>query len=112
MNDTMPVAVRLFIEATNTGNTDQLGPFLASDAVLRDAPENREICGAESIMQFLRESKQLYNLETRAQGVNYSASSVCITAMVSGNFAGSPLTFSYCFTMHGETISHLTIALA
>ena len=112
MNTSMPEALKIFMEAANSGNTARLGPFLALDAIIRDVPETREICGAEAIMQFLRESKQLYNLETKVQGVNHNANSVCIAAMVSGNFAGSPLAFSYCFTMHGETISHLTIDLA
>ena len=112
MNTSMPEAVKIFMEAANSGNTAPLGPFLALDAIIRDEPETREICGAEAIMQFLRESKQLYNLETRVQSVSYTANNICIAAMVSGNFAGSPLAFSYCFTMHGETISHLTIDLA
>ena len=112
MNNTMPEAVRLFIDATNTGNTDQLGPFMASDAVLRDAPENREISGAEAIKDFLRESKEQYAIALTVTHINCTSNEVSLTVEANGNFAGSPLAFSYCFIMRGSIIQHLTIDLA
>ena len=112
MSNTMPESVRLFIEATNTGNTDQLGPFLAQGAILRDTPENREITGAEAIKKLLRESKKQYALSVTVTHVNCTADRVVLTALANGNFAGSPLAFSYCFIMRGSIIQHLTIDLA
>ena len=99
MSNTMPEAVRLFIEATNTGNTDQLGPVMASDAVLRDAPENRE-------------SKEQYAIVLTVTHTNCTSNKVSLTVEAKGNFAGSPLAFSYCFIMQGSIIHHLTIDLA
>ena len=112
MSNTMPEAVRLFIEATNTGNTDQLGPVMASDAVLRDAPENRIISGAQAINDFLLESKEQYAIVLTVTHTNCTSNKVSLTVEAKGNFAGSPLAFSYCFIMQGSIIHHLTIDLA
>ena len=112
MNDTMPAPVRIFMEATNSGNTDHLGPFLAQDAVLRDTPENREITGADAIKKLLRESQKQYAISVTATNVNCTPESVVLTALVSGNFAGSPLAFSYNFAMRGSMIHQITIDLA
>lgn len=112
MNDTMPAAVSIFMEATNTGNTDQLGPFLAQDAVLCDTPEDREIAGAQAINEFLRESHEQYAISVTVTHTTYTPDSISLTAMASGNFAGSPLAFSYNFSMHGSIIHHITIDLA
>ena len=112
MNDTMPAPVSIFMEATNSGNTDQLGPFLAQGAILRDTPENREITGAEAIKKLLRESKKQYALSVTVTHVNCTADRVVLTALANGNFAGSPLTFSYNFTLRDSIIHHLAIDLA
>lgn len=112
MNDTLPTPISIFMKATNTGNTDQLGPVVAQDAVLRDTPENREITGAEAIKVFLQESHEQYAISVTVTHANCTPDRAVITALASGNFAGSPLAFSYNFSMRGSIIHHITIDLA
>ncbi|QCC85533.1 nuclear transport factor 2 family protein [Desulfovibrio desulfuricans] len=112
MNATMPEAVKIFMDATNTGNVVGLDAFLAADAILLDAPENSEIRGARAIKSSLKESRDKFALVVSVSDVKCADNHVILSTMASGNFPGSPLAFTYDFTMNGVMIQHLTVDLA
>ena len=73
----MPEAVKIFMDATNTGNVVGLDAFLAEDAILLDAPENSEIRGARAIKSSLKESRDKFALVVAVSDVKCADNHAC-----------------------------------
>lgn len=109
MNQNMPKAVALYMDATNSADLDSLEACLASDATISDVGENGRIAGLAAIKEFIRDSREKFNLHAAIQSVGKAGGKVTVTTLTSGNFPSSPQYFHYEFTLTGGLIRNIDI---
>jgi NAD(P)-dependent dehydrogenase (short-subunit alcohol dehydrogenase family) len=79
----------------------------AADAVVRD--EGKTIEGIEAIAAWRAETRRRYKHTAEPLGVSESDGKIVVTAKVSGDFPGSPVSLDYAFELRGGRIASLGI---
>jgi ketosteroid isomerase-like protein len=105
----LPAAISGYIAAANAGDTDAVAACFTEDAIVKD--EGQERRGIAAIVAWKEEVTLKYSPITqviRAETINGIN---VVTASVSGDFPGSPVELKYAFTMDGDKIARLDIAV-
>ena len=103
----LPKPIDLFMSSENTHDPDAIGDCFASDAVVKD--EDRTRTGLKEIAAWRRETAAKYHHTVRPVAVAERAGKTVVTTEMTGDFPGSPLRFTYRFTLENDAINALEI---
>jgi ketosteroid isomerase-like protein len=103
----LPEPIADYFTAKNIRDIDaMLAPF-AEQAVVKD--EGQELRGRAAIRAWMEETTGKYGVTVEATGVEGKDGSTVVTALVSGNFPGSPAELRYVFELTEREIARLEI---
>ncbi len=109
----LPEPARAYFEASNRGDIDQMIAPFANDARVKD--EGAEIVGCAAIRGWMEETTRKFGATAKPERVEPSADGAAatnvtaVTALVSGNFPGSPIHLTYRFSIERDLIVRLEI---
>lgn len=104
-----PASIRAYFEAVEGGRTDDVAAAFSSDGEVRD--ERQVHRGREAIMAWAADTLQRYQMRNEVLSEHQDAAAHVVVARVTGTFPGSPLDFTYRFTLGAEGIQALEISL-
>ena len=103
----LPAPIEAYFEANKRlAAGAMLTPF-AVDAIVRDERHTHE--GADAIRAWIERTSIGLPAIAVPQAIRSEGESHHVTAQVSGDFAGSPVTLSFCFRLNGDRIAELDI---
>jgi hypothetical protein len=103
----LPAPIEVYFEANaRLDAAAMLTPF-ADDAVVRDERHTHE--GADAIQAWIERTSIGLPAIAVARAIRSEGESHHVTAQVSGDFAGSPVTLSFRFRLNGDRIAELDI---
>jgi hypothetical protein len=107
MSTTLPEPLSAYFGAKNRHDIDaMLAPF-AADAVVKD--EGQERRGRAAIRAWMEETTHKYRPTAEVTGVAETDGRTVVTAMISGDFPGSPAQLRFAFTIEDDKIARLQI---
>jgi ketosteroid isomerase-like protein len=109
MNPALPAPIATYFSAKSGQDTDAILACFAPSATVVDEGENRVITGREEIREWLDGPIAEYKLTTAVTDSSEKEGEIVVTALVSGNFPGSPIEFYYHFRLEGGLIERLVI---
>ncbi len=110
MSIQLPNAIKVYMEAANTINNTALDSCLEMDAHIYDQGESAHIDGIDAIKAWRANVAKEFDLETDIQNIECRQGVYILTVTVSGTFPGSPVPFSYFFTLaETDRIANLSI---
>ena len=107
MNIKLPAQLEAYFVSENTHDTSAIARWFANDATVRD--EGRSIEGIAAIKAWRVETAEKYQHSIEPLAVSTRDGKVVVTARVSGNFPGSPITLDHIFEIEGGKIVSLEI---
>ncbi|AGK95510.1 nuclear transport factor 2 family protein [Clostridium pasteurianum] len=110
MNIKLPQPIAYFIKAKNEHNSNELISYFSDNAIVQDEGEN--ICGVKAIKEWIDETNKKYNDTLEALNLVEKNENIVLTAVVSGNFEGSPTNLDFYFTLNNDKITTLKILLS
>ena len=106
----LPECVSAFFQARNRRDLEQMVHCFTLNSTVFDEGEGKEIVGSEKIFQWLEETIRSYDLSTEVSDASEIEGGILVTAVVTGDFLGSPLTFTYKFQLVDGAIDRLVIS--
>jgi hypothetical protein len=103
----LPKVIERYIAAENADDMAALSACFTATAIVRD--EKRTIEGLAAIKEWKVAAKKKYQHTVEAIDATAKDGKTIVTASVSGNFAGSPVTLRYSFGLDGDRIASLEI---
>jgi ketosteroid isomerase-like protein len=103
----LPPSVTDFIRAQNSRDSDAVGACFAEDAVVRD--EDHEMRGLQAIKEWSDKSFKRFQYEIAPTGLDVTGENTVLTATVTGNFPGSPVSLDFNFVLKGDRIATLSV---
>jgi hypothetical protein len=104
----LPVPISAYFAARNVFDTDAvLDPF-DDNAIVKD--EDSEYRGRAAIRAWIDETTRKYRATIEPKDANEAHGEIIVSALVSGNFPGSPVLLDHTFALTGEKISRLEIS--
>jgi ketosteroid isomerase-like protein len=104
----MPNPVASYFAAVRSRGVRTFVSALAEDAIVED--EHREHRGHEEIRRWLEDAIKKYDFTVEPTHVARGGGTTTVTAIVAGNFPGSPVTLRHEFSLVGQRIVRLKIA--
>ena len=102
-----PIAT--YFRAKSSGQHEEVLACFSENAVVNDTGENAVLTGKDQILQWLSGTIADYNLSTEILRHEDQGETTTVTALVSGDFPGSPIEFDYDFVVQEGKIARLTI---
>ena len=106
LSDLPPVVAR-FIAASNARNLDRAIACFAPDAVVED--EGQTHAGIDEVREWKRETENRYRYTIEPAELEQANGKTMLTAILAGNFPGSPVDLMYEFTIADDAIKALRI---
>jgi len=106
----LPPLMTAFIKAKNSYDITAFVACFADNAVVHD--EGQEMRGTDAIRKWIEASNEKYKDTLCATGLTERGNQIILTALVSGNFDGSPISLDFYFTVNDSKITMLSIQLA
>ena len=103
----MPHAISAYVQATNERDNDAFGALFTKDAIVRD--EGQEHRGVAEIRRWLTSTVEKYQFTLMPTRLSQEGTETILTAKLSGDFPGSPLSMRFHFVLHEGKISKLDI---
>ena len=103
----MPHTIRAYVHATNARDTDVFGALFTQDAIVHD--EGQEHRGVAAIRRWLTSTVEKYQFALTPTSLSQEGTEAILTAQLSGDFPGSPLSMRYHFVLHEGKIAKLDI---
>jgi ketosteroid isomerase-like protein len=104
---TLPNPISTYFDATNAHDVDAMLATFAADALVHD--EKQDFVGRVAIREWIDGTTRKYRVTATPTGVDQADNKTIVTAMVAGNFPGSPAELRYRFRINGEKITGLEI---
>lgn len=104
---TLPEPIAAYFAAKNRHDIEAMLVPFSADAIVKD--EGQELRGHAPIRAWMEETTRKYAVTVEPKGVSVKGGSTVVTALVSGNFPGSPAELRYTFTLRMEKIEGLEI---
>lgn len=105
----LPPLIAAFIKAKNDNDNNAFVACFADNAVVHD--EGQEIRGTAAIKKWIEASNEKYQDTLTATGLAERGNQIILTALVSGNFDGSPISLDFHFAVNDSKITMLSIQL-
>jgi|SRR5580700_898945 hypothetical protein len=107
MSIRLPAPISEYFGARNSFDVGRiLAPF-DEDAIVND--EGKEYRGRAEIRAWIDETTRKYRATAEPKDARKTRCEIIVSAVVSGNFPGSPLLLDHAFTLGGEKIGRLEI---
>jgi len=103
----LPQIIAAFVQAKNDHDSDAVIVCFASNAVVLD--EGQEIRGTTDIKKWIDTTSEKYQDTLEATDLVEQGKEIVLTAQVSGNFEGSPVSLDFHFTITNDKITRLSI---
>lgn len=110
MNLQLPKAIETYFQASNSYDGNLLVTCFAEDAILYD--EGMTFHGQAAIEAHLVAANKNLLIKTNITKAVEKNGETIVTAIISGNFDGSPVALDYYFTVKNQKIATLNIDLA
>ncbi|MGE4421951.1 MAG: nuclear transport factor 2 family protein [Pseudodesulfovibrio sp.] len=102
--------VKAYFDAANNQDAEALLACFTPDAVVED--ENNRYAGHEAIRAWKEESFAKYHPVQEPRSAERDGAVESVVTTVSGDFPGSPVDLLHEFTLEGDAVARLNIALA
>jgi hypothetical protein len=102
-----PSIIAAFVKAKNDRDTNAVVACFADDAVVHD--EGKKITGLPAITKWSDEGFKKYQFRIDPTGITKGEKETILTAKLTGNFPGSPVSLQFRFTIKNDKIGELTI---
>jgi hypothetical protein len=103
----LPRPIELFMSSENTHDTSALEACFTLDATVRDEGGTRE--GLKDIAEWRRETARKYQHTVTPIAIAERKGKTVVTAKLTGNFPGTPVTLDFVFKLEGDRITSLEI---
>lgn len=103
----LPAPISTYFDAKNTRDIEATLAVFADDAKVRD--EKQDHVGRPAIRAWLEAATRKYRFTATPTAIDRHDDATIVTALVAGNFPGSPVELRYRFKMSGERIAGLEI---
>jgi ketosteroid isomerase-like protein len=107
MSARLPDPLTTYFTAKNRHDIDAMLMPFSEEAVVKD--EGQERRGHAAIREWMEETTRKYRVTVEVTDVVETDGKTIVTAMVSGNFPGSPARLRYAFTLGGGKVARLEI---
>ncbi len=107
MSITLPPPIDRYVRIENTGDVEGLAECFASDATVRDEGRTHE--GLTAIREWKAETKRKFDHTVEPLAISERDGKTVLTARLTGNFPGSPVTLEFSFTLKDGKIAALEI---
>ena len=107
MQTKLPEIISAYIEASNTRDGDRLGTLFTKDAVVHD--EGHEHRGAAAIKNWLAATGRKYAFTLTPIRLSQKENEMILTAKMTGDFPGSPISARFQFVLDEGKIAKLNI---
>ena len=107
MSIQLPPPIALYVQLENAGDTETLSTCFAPHAIVRD--EGRTYEGLAAIKEWKAETKQKYHHTVTPLEVAQPHGKTVLTATLTGDFPGSPVTLHFDFVLEAGKILSLEI---
>jgi len=109
MNITLPEPIATYFRTKGGADPDETLACFAPTATVVDAGEEMEMIGHDAIRKWMSGTVASYNLTTEVTRAVEEEGKTIVSALVSGDFPGSPIEFDYDFTLRDGKIERLEI---
>ena len=99
--------IATFVKAKNDRDTTAVVTCFADDAVVHD--EGQEMRGLVAIKEWSEKSFRKYQYTIEPTNLREEGDKTVLTATLTGNFPGSPVSLDFNFTIRGDKIIALLI---
>ena len=103
----MPKPIEVFMKSENAHSADALAECFAPDAIVKD--EGQTLRGLEAIKTWRLETAKKYRHSVEPVATAARDGKTVVTAKLTGDFPGSPVTLDFVFTLEGDKIAALQI---
>ncbi len=103
----LPVPISAYFTARNAFDSDAILDSFDDDAVVKD--EDSEHRGRAAIRAWIEETTRKYRATIEPKDAKEAHGEIIVSALVSGNFPGSPVLLDHAFALTGEKITRLEI---
>jgi hypothetical protein len=103
----LPEPLAAYFAAKNRKDIDAMLVPFAEQATVRD--EGSDLSGHAAIREWMEGTTKKYAVTVEPTGIATEEGRTVVTALVSGNFPGSPATLRYNFTLGAGKIARLEI---
>jgi hypothetical protein len=107
MSLSLPSPIALYVNLENAGDTETLSECFAPNAIVRD--EDRTYDGLAAITAWKAETTRKYHQTITPLNVAYEQGKTVLTATLTGDFPGSPVTLHFEFVLEAGKILSLEI---
>jgi hypothetical protein len=107
MSIQLPPPIALYVKLENAGDTETLSECFAPNAIVRD--EGRTYEGLAAITAWKAATKQKYHHTVTPLEVAQEHGKTVLTATLTGDFPGSPVTVKFAFVLEAGKILSLEI---
>src|SRR5258708_5108953 len=97
-----PSIIAAFVKAKNDRDTDSVVPCCPHDAVVHD--EGKKMTGLTAITKWSDEGLKKYQYTIDPTGIAKGDKEAILTATLTGNFPGSPVSLDFRFTIKNDKI--------
>jgi ketosteroid isomerase-like protein len=104
----LPAPVAAYLDAANRLDSAAVAQCFTADAVVGD--EGERYHGPEAIAAWASATIARYRPHAEPRALDGADGRYRLTALVAGDFPGSPVILAYRFTLNGERIAALEIA--
>ncbi|HWR09066.1 nuclear transport factor 2 family protein [Sporomusa sp.] len=110
MNMKLPPLVAKFVQAKNAYDSTAFVACFADQAVVHD--EGKEMRGTIAIQKWIEASNKKYQDTLTVTNLVEHNNETVLTALVAGNFEGSPVSLDFHFSIKEDKIDRLSILVA
>lgn len=104
----LPAPIASYFEASNQRNIDaKLAPF---DDNARVTDEGKEYIGRSAIRSWIEDADRKFRYTIDLREATATKDGAVVSAMLTGNFPGSPVMLNFTFELAGSKIARLDIA--
>ena len=103
----LPTVLETYFRAKNAHDIVAMAACFAGDAVVHD--EGEELRGSAAIEGWIKSTTEKYRVTAKPVKLDEDNGETIVTALIAGNFDGSPIALRFCFTLEGEKIKSLAI---
>jgi len=107
MSIQLPPPIALYVQLENAGDTETLSECFAPNAIARDEGQTYE--GLAAIKAWKAETKKKYHHTVTPLDVAQQHGKTVLTATLTGDFPGSPVTVNFAFVLEAGKILSLEI---
>lgn len=103
----LPAPIYAYFSARNSFDVDRVLATFDENAIVND--EGKDYRGRAEIRAWIEETTRKYRATANPKDARKDGDEIIVSAVVSGNFPGSPLLIDHAFTLSGQKIGRLEI---